>query len=89
MEDPSKFMDGQDEKIKEVIHDWYDKTYTSGLKMGAKYMAIGAATIMKKHLGENSKPTLRDYKRCVEELSSFLEVQLKTQQNENTKENES
>ena len=78
--------DINDDKVKQVIHDWYDKTYNSGLKTGAKYMAIGAASIMKKNLEKNVKPTLRDYKRCIQELSDFFEVQLRTQQNENKKE---
>lgn len=89
MEDPNKFMDEPEEKMNQAIRDWYDKTYTSGLKMGAKYMAIGASSIMKKHLHKNTKATLRDYQRCIEELSKFLDVQLKTQQNENKGENKS
>ena len=92
MEDQNNMFeveDDNDEKMKKVIHDWYNKTYTSGLKTGAKYMAVGAASIMKEHLEKEKEPTLRDYKRCIKALSEFFEVQLKTQQNENKKETNS
>jgi hypothetical protein len=83
-----EIKNADENELKTVVERWYESTYTSGLKLGARYMAIGASSIMNKHLSKKEKePTLRDYKRCIKELADFLEVQLKTQQNETQKEN--
>ena len=80
----SEIQSANKDELRQTIEKWYDKFHTQGLKLGAKYMAIGATSIMKHHLSTpGKKPSLRSYERCIADLNKFFAVQLNTQQNEN------
>ena len=89
----AEIQGASEEELREVIEEWFDRTRTQGLKLGAKYMALGAMGIIKKHLVKpGKKPSLRSYERCIDELNKFFMVQLKekeTQQNESEQEENS
>ena len=72
-----------DEKLKKTIEDWYEKTRTQGMKLGAQMICIAGEDILKKHLVKHSKPSLRDYERATAELVKLFSVPLKniTEQN--------
>jgi hypothetical protein len=61
--------------------DWFEKTRTRGMKIGATYISAAVYGMIEKHLRKNSKPSLRDYQRCINEITKIISVQL-TQQNE-------
>ena len=79
-----------EEKLQKVIEDWFERTRTQGLKIGVQYISAAIFGIIKKHIAKKAKPSLRDYKRCVDEIVKIVSVQLKqdnTIQNDSKKEN--
>ena len=73
--------------MREVIEKWFNTTRTSGMKIGAQYMSAAIFGVIKKHLKKTSAPSLRDYKRCVDEIVGIISVQF-AEQNEVVKEND-
>lgn len=66
-----------DEKqIKETIEKWFESTRTSGMKIGASYIAAAVFGIIQKHLKKQS-PSLRDYQRMTDDILKIVSVQLK------------
>lgn len=78
-------LKGADEaELEKVIKQWFERTRTDGLKIGAKYMSAAVVGVIEKHLKKTTKPSLRDYQRCVNEIIQIVSVQLKqnTEQND-------
>ena len=78
-------LKGADEaELEKVIKQWFERTRTDGLKIGAKYMSAAVAGVIDKHLKKTTKPSLHDYQRCVNEIIQIISVQLKqnTEQND-------
>lgn len=73
-----------DAKLNEVIEQWFERTRTQGLKLGAKFISATIYGAIEKHLKKTTKPSLRDYQRCVNEIIQIVSVQLKqnTEQND-------
>ena len=71
-------------ELEKVIKQWFERTRTDGLKIGAKYMSAAVVGVIEKHLKKTTKPSLRDYQRCVNEIIQIVSVQLKqnTEQND-------
>ena len=65
-----------DELLKKTIEDWYEKTRTQGMKLGARMICLAGEAILKKHLSKHSKPSLRDYERATAELMKMFAVPL-------------
>ena len=82
----SEIQNATEDDLREVIEKWFEQTRTSGMKIGAQYMSAAIFGVIKKHLKKTSAPSLRDYKRCVDEIVSIISVQLTTQ-NDLAKEN--
>ena len=57
-----------------ILHDRH-------VKLGAKMVSLATIEIIKKHLKKTTKPSLRDYQRCIDEIIKILSVQL-TEQND-------
>lgn len=76
-----------EETLQSTVEKWFESVRTQGMKIGAKYISAGIFGIIKKHLKKTSNPSLRDYKRCVEEIVQIISVQL-TVQNDLVEENE-
>lgn len=95
MEEQNKVLDkaiaelknADEESLKEFIEKWFEKTRTDGLKIGARFISAAVAGVIQKHLKKTSKPSLRDYQRCINEINKIISVQL-TQQNDLITENE-
>lgn len=73
-----------EEELKEVIEKWFESTRTQGMKIGAQYISAAIYGVIQKNIAKNTKPSLRDYKRCIDGIMKIISVQL-AQQN-NTKE---
>ena len=81
-------LQGADEvKLKEIISKWFESTRTSGMKIGAQFISAAVAGVIQKHLKKASKPSLRDYQRCVNDINKIIAVQL-TQQNDSEENND-
>ena len=71
-----------DEELKKTIEQWYEKTRTQGLKLGARMICTAGTDILTKHIGKKDKPSLRDYKRATEELIHLFSVPIKQAETE-------
>ena len=76
-----------EETLQSTVEKRLESVRTQGMKIGAQYVSAGIFGIIKKHLKKASNPSLRDYKRCVEEIVQIISVQL-TVQNDLVEENE-
>jgi hypothetical protein len=81
-----EIKNASEEDLRKVIEKWFEQTRTSGMKIGAQYISAAIFGVIKKHLKKTSAPSLRDYKRCVDEIAGIISVQL-TQQNDSEEEN--
>lgn len=77
----SEIKNSSEEELREVIEKWFENTRTSGMKVGATYIAAAVMGKFKKHLERPGKTSLRDYERCVADIKKMLAIQL-TQQND-------
>jgi hypothetical protein len=74
---------GADEdQLKEVISRWFEETRTAGLKIGASFISAAVYSAIQKHLVKKEKSSLRDYKRCIDDIIKIVSRQLQTQQND-------
>jgi hypothetical protein len=81
-------LKGADEaKLKEVIEQWFERTRTDGLKIGAKFISAAVAGVIEKHLKKGKDASLRDYKRMTDDIWKIVSVQL-TQQNDSEDDND-
>lgn len=81
-------LKGADEaELKKVIEQWFERTRTDGLKIGAKLISAAVASVIEKHLKKGKDASLRDYKRMTDDIMKIISVQL-TRQNDSTMENE-
>ena len=71
-----------DEELKKTIEQWYGKTRTQGLKLGARMICTAGTDILTKHIGKKDKPSLRDYKRATEELIHLFSIPIKQAETE-------
>lgn len=76
-----EIKNANEDDIKKVIEDWFEKTRTQSMKVGAQFISAGIFGIIQKHLKKKAKPSLRDYQRCTDEIIKIISVQL-TQQND-------
>lgn len=81
-----EIKESNEESLQKVIEDWFERTRTQGLKLGASYISAAIFGVISKHIIKKAKPSLRDYKRCIDEIIKIVSVQLKQQ---NTEQNDS
>lgn len=82
-----EIKNASEEELQKVIEGWYERTRTDGLKIGAQMISAAIYGKIEKHLKKASKPSLRDYQRCIDDILSLITVQL-IRENDSTKENE-
>ena len=70
-----------EESLQKVIEEWFERTRTQGLKIGAQYISAAIFGAIQKNIVKKERPSLRDYKRCIDEIIKIISVQL-TQQND-------
>ena len=72
-------------ELQKVIEQWFERTRTQGLKIGAQMISAAVAGIIQKHIKNGTKPSLRSYERCIKEIVEIISIQL-TKQNDLVKE---
>lgn len=82
-----ELKNSDESKLTEVIEQWFERTRTQGLKLGAQMISAVVAGVIEKHIKKGQKVSLRSYERCIKEITDIVLVQL-TQQNDSTMENE-
>jgi hypothetical protein len=71
----SEIKNATEEDIKEVVEKWFEKTRTDGMRLGAQFIAAGCWGAIQKNLSKPN-PSLRDHKRCIEDIRKIIAVQL-------------
>ena len=66
-----------EEEIKEVIEQWFEKTRTQGMKIGANFISIAVYDAIKKNLKDGMNSSHRDFKRAINKIYEIISVQLK------------
>lgn len=77
----AEIKDATEDELREVVEKWFESTRAQGMKIGAKLISAAVFGVIKNHLKKKSKPSLRDYQRCIDEIIEIISVQL-TQQND-------
>ena len=80
----SEIKNATEDKLQEVIEQWFESTHTDGMKNGALLIASAVMGKFKKHLEKPGKTSLRDYERCVADIKKMLAVQLMQQNDSET-----
>ena len=89
IEDAVEELKGADEvKLKEVIEKWFQSTRNDGMKIGARFISAAVYGVIEKHLKKGKDASKRDFERCIRDIYKIVAVQLDTQQNDSTTENE-
>lgn len=74
-----EIKNANEDELRQIISTWFEHTRTDGLKLGAKMVSLATFEIIKKHLKKTTKPSLRDYQRCIDEIVTIISVQLAEQ----------
>lgn len=80
-----EIKESNEESLQKVIEDWFERTRTQSIKIGAQYISAAIFGVIQKNIVKKAKPSLRDYKRMTEEIIKIISVQLKqetTEQND-------
>lgn len=80
----AEIKNADEESLKKVVEDWFDRTRTDGMKIGAQFIAAAVMGKIQKHLDKPGKSSLRDYERCIADIKKLLAIQL-TRQNDSEK----
>lgn len=75
----NEIKNANEDELKKVIEQWYEKTRTDGLKIGAKMISAAIYGVIQKHT-KKASPSLRDYKRMTDEIVKIISVQLTKQE---------
>jgi hypothetical protein len=78
-----------EEHLKKVIEEWFERTRTDGMKIGAYFVSAAVAGAIEKNLKDGMKSSHRDFERAIKRVMEIVSVQLKqdeTVQNDSTTE---
>lgn len=67
-----------EENLQKVIEDWFSRTRTDGMRLGAKYISAAIFGIIQKHTKKPGKVSLNDYKRMTNDIIKIISVQLQS-----------
>ena len=74
-----EIKESNEESLQKVIEDWFERTRNQSIKIGAQYISAAIFGVISKHIIKKTKPSLRDYKRCIDEIIKIVSVQLNQQ----------
>ena len=66
-----------EEQLKKVISDWFERTRTDGIKIGAYFVSAAVAGAIEKNLKDGMKSSHRDFERAIKRVLEIVSVQLK------------
>lgn len=69
-----------EEQLKKIIEQWFNKTRMDGLKVGAQMMSVVISDAINKNLKNGMSSSLRDFQRAIKSVGEIISVQLKQQQ---------
>ena len=74
-----EIKESDEETLQKVIEDWFERTRNQSIKIGAQYISAAIFGVIQKNIVKKAKPSLRDYKRCIDEIIKIVSVQLNQQ----------
>lgn len=80
-----EIKNADEENLKKVIEDWFERTRTDGMKIGAYFVSAAVAGAIDKNLKNGMNSSRRDLERAIKRVLEIVSVQLKqpeTQQND-------
>lgn len=69
-----------EESLKKVIEDWFERTRTDGMHLGAYFISAAVFDAIKKNLKDGMNSSHRDFKRAIQRIVEIVSVQLKQQE---------
>ncbi len=76
----AEIKNANEDELRKVISDWYERTRTDGMRIGAQMIAAAVFGAIRNNLNKQ-RPSLRDYERCIKDIRKVIDVLL-TQQND-------
>lgn len=73
----SEIRNADEESLRKVIEDWYERTRTDGMKIGAYFVSAAVAGAIEKNLKDGMKSSHRDFERAIKRVLEIVSVQLK------------
>lgn len=80
-----EIKNADEESIRKVVEDWFEKTRTDGMKIGAYFVSAAVAGAIEKNLKNGMQSSHRDFERAIKRVLEIVSVQLRqneTQQND-------
>ena len=74
-----EIKNANEDELREFIEGWFEKTRTDGMRLGAKFIAAAVFGAIQANLNKKTKPSLRDYERCIKDIRKIIAVQLSRQ----------
>lgn len=73
----SEIKNADEESLRKVIEDWFERTRTDGMKIGAYFVSAAVAGAIEKNLKDGMKSSHRDFERAIKRVLEIVSVQLK------------
>ena len=69
-----------EEQLKKVIEQWFDKTRMDGLRIGAQMISAVVYDAINKNLKQGMNSSHRDFERAIKRIIEVVSVQLKQEE---------
>lgn len=79
----AEVKNANEDELKKVIEEHFDRVRTQGMKIGATYIAAAVMGAIEKNLKKGANSSLRDYQRAVKNIKEIISVQLKEETRQN------
>ena len=73
----SEIKNADEESLRKVVEDWFERTRTDGMKIGAYFVSAAVARAIEKNLKDGMKSSHRDFERAIKRVLEIVSVQLK------------
>lgn len=81
----SEIKNADEDSLQKVVENWFERTRTDGMKIGAYFVSAAVAGAIEKNLKDGINSSHRDFERAIKRVLEIVSVQLKqneTQQND-------
>jgi hypothetical protein len=82
-----EIKNANEDELRSVIEQWCEYVRTKGMQIGASYISAAIYAAIEKHIMKAEEPSLRSYKRCMDDILKIISVQL-TRQNDSEQQEE-
>lgn len=66
-----------EEELRQIAEKWFEETRTTGMQIGAQFIATAVFGAIDKNLKKGLNSSLRDYQRAIKRIIEIVSVQLK------------